>query len=140
MRQITKEDLEKALQILSQLSHSGGDKDTDKLRDVLDAILKDSNYYLNVCEDNGNVIGTSMLYIQHNLSHEGRPRGHIENVVVDRNYRSRGIGRLLLDDLLRRAKERDCYKVILHCRPENIGFYEKSGFRKTGEVEMRVDL
>ena len=129
-------DLGRAVELLEQLSPSLIDNDI--LRTAVADLSGD--HYINVCEVNGLVIGTSHLYVQPNLSHGGKPKGHVENVVVDRNHREHGIGRLLVNDLLRVARERGCYKVVLNCKPENYGFYKGLGFRVTGEVEMRFDL
>ena len=34
----------------------------------------------------------------------------------------------------------NCYKIILNCSEGNSEFYQKCGFRKTGELEMRLDI
>ncbi len=138
IREINASDLERVLQILSQLSPSSSDN--SEILDVLNNLLNNNDHYVNVCEVDGRVVATSHLYAQPNLSHNGKPRGRIENVVVDYHFRGRGIGRALIEDALRKADERKCYKVTLDCSPQNAVFYEKLGFRKTGEVEMRIDL
>ena len=45
------------------------------------------------------------------------------------------MGYYLVTSLTKVAQENDCYKVILDCSPENVGFYEKCGY-KDGGVEM----
>jgi glucosamine-phosphate N-acetyltransferase len=81
------------------------------------------------------IIGTATLLIEPKLIHNISKVGHIEDVVVDKNYRSHGIGKLMLDNLKNKAELMDCYKVILDCDEKNVGFYVKCGFKTKG-VEM----
>jgi tRNA threonylcarbamoyladenosine biosynthesis protein TsaB len=57
--------------------------------------------------------------------------GYIANIAVDRQYRSQGLGRVLLDDLRRRLLTHGIGQMVLDVRTANkkaIGFYEKYGF------------
>jgi glucosamine-phosphate N-acetyltransferase len=93
-----------------------------------------------VAQKGGKTLGTATLIIQRNLTHEGKSYGHIENVVIDHKYKGNGLGRARVLKLLNIVWESNCYKITLDCSAENIPFYEKSGFERTGEVEMRVDF
>ena len=55
--------------------------------------------------------------------------GHIEDVVVRKDYEGRGIGMKLVISLLNRAKEEKCYKTILDCKDDLKIFYERIGFK-----------
>jgi len=59
-------------------------------------------------------------------------------VAVSKYAGSRGIGSMLIERLKELAIERGCYKTILNCSEENIGFYKKCGFYQK-EVQMRWD-
>ena len=59
----------------------------------------------------------------------------MDNVVIDENYRSKGIGKLLCDWCINKAKENNCKKVMLDAYLENEKahkFYEREGFIKKG--------
>lgn len=59
----------------------------------------------------------------------------VDNFVVDRSYRSRGVGQLLLEWMLEEAKRLDCQHVMLDAYVENEAahrFYERNGFIKRG--------
>lgn len=64
--------------------------------------------------------------------------GLIEDVAVSRHAGSRGVGTMLIEKLKELAIEKKCYKTILNCSEDNIGFYEKCGFYQK-EVQMRWD-
>ena len=51
---------------------------------------------------------------------------------------SRGIGLKLIEKLKEVAIDKRCYKTILNCSEDVVGFYEKCGFYKK-EVQMRWD-
>lgn len=53
--------------------------------------------------------------------------GQINNVVVDQDYRGRGIGKELISCILRSSNK---VTYILRGDPENIGFYKKIGFKE----------
>lgn len=60
---------------------------------------------------------------------------HITNVAVAPEYRRQGYGRLLMDKLLERAKEKGSQRVFLEVRPSNlaaINLYRGFGFLPGG--------
>ena len=142
IRKATEEDFEHLLNLLHQLSPlSEKDKtDSNILKQILNKIIQDENQHLFVYEENNIPVGTGTLLIQLNLSHGGKPTAHIENVVVHKEHRKKGIGKKLINHLIQEAKNKKCYKVILNCKKENIPFYNNCNLKETGEVEMRLDL
>jgi len=57
----------------------------------------------------------------------------IENMIVDRGARRMGVGKALLNELEKRARERQCSQMILvteRNRTDACGFYESYGFSK----------
>ena len=97
-------------------------------------------YYLLVYEIDGQIIGEVMLLIRLNLSHGGKSVGYIENLVVDKAYRGKGVGRKLMETASEKAKLSQCYKLILDCSDHNVPIYEKLGFSLTDEKNMRIDI
>lgn len=67
----------------------------------------------------------------------GADEYHIKQIAVDPNYRSLGIGKLLIEEALRIAGKRGLAKVMLDVEIANergIRFYEREGFEKVLEV------
>ncbi len=91
-----------------------------------------------VAVENNRIIGTASIFIEPKFIHDGRPAGHIEDVAVHKKHQGKGIGRLLIDKILRFCNKKNCYKVILDCDGEVIEFYKKFGFIRNGTC-MRLD-
>ena len=103
----------------------------DDCRRVFAEVSTVLGHELLVAEDKGEVVGTMVLLIVPNLSHGASPWALVENMVVDQRYRRRGLGRLLMDYAIARAKEAGCYKIQLLSnkkRREAHRFYSSLGF------------
>ncbi len=85
------------------------------------------------------IVGTITLLIEPKIIHGGSKVGHIEDVVVDKDYRGLGLGTVLINHAVDVAKKMGCYKVILDCSNDMVKFYQKNGFEPKG-VCMRLDL
>ena len=83
--------------------------------------------------NNGNaekVIGFGSLHLSRKI--RGGIIGFIEEIAVLENYRGRGIGKLIMQELIDKARNENCYKLVLECREEKKFFYEKLGFICSG--------
>ena len=85
----------------------------DDCRRVFAEISAVPGHELVVAEEDGDVIATLVLLIVPNLSHGALPWALVENMVVDRQHRRSGVGRLLMDYAPTRAQEAGCYKIDL---------------------------
>ena len=82
-------------------------------------------------KDTIHLIGSGTIIYEPKIIHGCKKVGHIEDIVVHANHRSNGIARNILEMLVNRSKQKDCYKVILDCKHELMPFYEKNGFHHT---------
>lgn len=105
---------------------------------IFDKISKDPNYVIYVAEYNGEIIGATTLLIEQKFIHDGGKVGHIEDVVVRKEYQGKGVGKKIVNLLLKHAQKKGCYKTILDCSDELIPFYESIGFRRYSN-SMRFD-
>ncbi len=97
------------------------------------------NHQIIVFEEEGKILASGTILIETKFIHNMGKVGHIEDVVVDKETRGRGLGKKIVEELTKVAKEKGCYKVILNCSEENIGFYQKSGFeQKNYEMVIRL--
>ena len=78
------------------------------------------------------IIGAITLLIEQKIIHNGKCVGHIEDFAVLEEYRSLGIGSLLLEHAIILSRQNNCYKCILDCSPSIEGYYLKKGFANKG--------
>ena len=78
----------------------------------------------------GKIIGTITVFVEVKFIHGLNQVGHIEDFVVDENYRGFKLGRKLMDTAKKYCNENNCYKIILDCEDKLIPFYERFGFKK----------
>jgi len=118
------------IQLLNQLTTAPEISYSDYHNQLINIIKQ--NGYIYVIEDNktNKIIASATLLIEYKLIHQCGKVGHIEDVVVDQNYRGKGLGKMLLEHCLIKAQEKACYKVILDCNENNITFYAKLGLIK----------
>ena len=89
-----------------------------------------------VAVEEGDVLGYASI---HYLKKITRKSGIIEDVVVKENQRGKGIGKLLVKNLIEKAKKNNCDKIILSSSEKNLNFYKKLGFQKN-EFEMIIRI
>lgn len=131
-RNIVPEDYDKGhLQLLSSLSEFN-----TKLIPQIEYsnFVKNNGHTVWVIEKNNIIVASATLVIEQKLIHVMGKVGHIEDVVVHKDYRTLGYGQILVKHLVNEAKRQRCYKVILDCKPELSPFYEKNGFVVKGNA------
>lgn len=95
-----------------------------------------------VAEAGGLVVGSCILYVLPSLARGRQTIAYVDHVIVDEKHRRKGIGKRLMDECVRIAKEASAYKLFLpsgFSRKEAHVFYEKAGFRGHGYV-FQIDL
>ena len=84
----------------------------------------------------GNItIGLITVFIEQKLIHGGKCVAHIEDLVIDREHRKKGISSALINHVVKYVETKNCYKIILDCSKELVDVYRKSKFEQKG-VQM----
>jgi len=114
----------------------------DKLKQCpLHQILQEDNHVIfAVCRIKNQIVGIALLATYKVISGH---RGMVEDVVVHTEHRGKGIGRKLMETLLKEAKKRNLDSVILfsgHHRKAAIGLYKSLGFtlRDSGLYNLKL--
>ena len=137
VRSATHDDLPRVLDLYRQLVISRAPSEAERRPDaaeysrLFDEIQAMPGHELVVVEEDGEVVGTMVLLIVPNLSHQAMPWAYVENMVVDSARQRKGYGRLLMDHAFDRARAEGCYKVQLastDTRDAAHLFYESQGF------------
>ena len=110
----------------------------EKATEIYQKIKSNPNHLVYIAISGDKVVGSTTMLIEPKFIHEGGNVGHIEDVVVAKEYQGRGIGEMLVQSLLELAKENNCYKTILDCSDDVKPFYEKIGFKRHSNG-MRFD-
>ena len=138
IREIEEDDLEKEfLETLDFLRNASG-LDKNKAKEILKKIKQNPNHIIHVAIDDEKIVGSTTLFIEQKFIHDGGYVGHIEDVVVRKDYERKGIGIKLVTSMLECAKEKNCYKTILDCKDDVKKFYERIGLKHESNG-MRYD-
>lgn len=128
IREIKASDLhDEYFSLLSQLSGDASGYDPKALWDLYIEMKPNIITFVNV-DDSKNVTGSATIFVENKFLHGGSRVGHIEDVVVNKEKRTKGLGKSLVEQCVDFAKTMGCYKVILDCEEDNIPFYAKCGF------------
>ena len=103
--------------------------------------IKSQNIKYFVAKENGRIISSCYISVIPNLTRGGKSIGFVENMITDVEYRRKGIGKTVMENAIKYAKEQNCYKVILHSgnkRTEAYPFYEKSGFDGSSKKAFEI--
>jgi GNAT superfamily N-acetyltransferase len=136
IRTATEKDIPRILELYRQLAFNPPPDGTpgpslEHCRRVFTEISNTPGYSLLVAEEDGVIIGTTVLVILPGMAHGTSPFAVVEYVVVDEKWRSKGIGKLLMEYVIARSKEAGCYKIMLTSdkrRKRAHKFYKSLGF------------
>ena len=98
---------------------------------TLSKILKSGQIWV-VEDTDRTLIATATIIYESKFLWNTCVYAHIEDVCVHTDKRRCGIGKLLVQHLLREAKLHNCYKVTLDCSRENVAFYTACGLSPRG--------
>lgn len=130
IRKIELEDLDNVFYLLNELY--GNKLKYDKFKEIYKLKLEDKNSYYIVAVIDNKIVGvlTSEINVQ---LHRERKQCFVEDLIIDKEYRNKGIGKALLQNAVDYAKENDCEVIELTSYIENENahrFYEKNKFIK----------
>ena len=129
IKELSKAEMLLLLPLINQLSPDIRQKDYERM---LEEMLKNGYRMIGVF-DGKNCIGVSGFWIGTKLYSDKYLEA--DNVVIDKNYRSKGIGKLLMDWLEAEAKRKGCKILMLDAYVENFSghkFYYREGFIARG--------
>lgn len=137
---LTENELSSLLELYKQLNPKDEALNEIAAINIWENINKQNVKYF-IAKDNEKIIASCYICIIPNLTRGGKSIGFIENVITDTNYRRKGIGKKLIENAVKFAKEQNCYKVLLQSGKERTDaheFYESLGF--DGESKKAFEL
>lgn len=133
-RHITINDYTRVLELLTQLTHVGS---VSQEEFTVFVSKLNSEHIVICCEyydieaDTTTVIAMGTVLIENKLIHTCGKVAHIEDVVVDKNFRNHHVCTKLIEHLVSLSKDKDVYKINLNCSENNQTFYENCGFHQS---------
>ena len=138
VRKLQKDDLFNGFLTSLDSLRQASNIDKNSAEKIFEKINNNPDHIIAVAEKDQKIVGSATLLLETKFIHNGGVVGHIEDVVVDKNFQGQKIGEKIIKHLLDVAKNRGCYKTILDCTDEVKPFYEKLGFRHNANA-LRFD-
>ena len=123
-------------------------KDKKKYSDIdLEDIIinKSKTNPILVYQEANQVLGYAFLIIneiKENNNLQYRKELYIDDLCVDSSYRNKGIASLLIDEVIKYAKQNKCTEITLNVYLDNkvaLDFYNKKGFKPLKSIfEMKI--
>ena len=124
--------MEEIIQLLQNISPQYPKKEL--YEDIWTSFIEQPNVYSCVAINKSIVVGYGALVIEAKI--RGGKLGHIEDIASHNSFKKRGIGTAIVKYLFEIAKTKGCYKTVLQCKENQVGFYKKCFF-KTGGLAMQ---
>jgi ribosomal protein S18 acetylase RimI-like enzyme len=130
IERLTEDDLPHLAELYKQFW--GENSSLDKMRATFQKLSNNPNYVFLVAKSSGHVVGSIMGIVCEELYGECRPFMVVEDVIVDREQRRKGIGASLMRELETIAADRACGYIIFVTEKERTDahrFYESLGYK-----------
>ena len=131
IREATKNDADQILDLIKELADF--EKELHEVEVTVQDLQQDGfnttpKFKCFVAENNMNIAGIALVYNRYS-TWKGKII-HLEDLIVSEKYRGHGIGTLLLDEVVKYAKQLDVKRInweVLDWNEPAIAFYEKKG-------------
>jgi GNAT superfamily N-acetyltransferase len=116
----------------------------DAFRGFTRDVLARDDWRAWIAEDaDGRAIGCVWLHLVEKVPHPSRARwerpvAYLTNMYVEAPHRGTGVGRALVEDAVRVARERGVDGVMLWPSDDSVGFYRAAGFEASPWLWMPV--
>lgn len=131
---------ELAIELAGSLD-SNGNIDSNLIHDNCRELIKKENSFVIIAEIEGNVIGFVNFSLRLTILHKS-PSALIDELVVTKNFRGKGIGRLLVESAVKKAAELGCCEIEVGTENTNTAarnFYKACGFEDNAAL-LEKDL
>ncbi|MBU3942186.1 MAG: GNAT family N-acetyltransferase [Nanoarchaeota archaeon] len=148
IRLATKVDKAKVLKLYNELRDITEGKKTvisnehrRRSEEIFRSVIERNDTHIFVAEENNDLIGLATFYLLPNIKH-GWLRGHIEDMIVTKSVRGKGVGSQLLNEIKKYCSKHDIKVIKLDSGRElkqAHQFYKKNDGKQT-ELMFRFDI
>lgn len=124
----SEDDVTQVVQLVRELAEHSGEFSPIH-EDYARHFIHQPNCFVLLAKAKGQTIGLLSYLVKPDLYHAG-DTCYITELIVSDEFRGRGVGQALMEDLFERAISQDCAEVSVSTMPQNleaIGFYKKLG-------------
>ena len=93
----------------------------------LNRVLNNDNYIF-VVEEDDKIVGSIILHLQYKFIHDGGIVGYIDELIMRKKYRNKLMGLKLFKQVIEKAEELGCYKIIGYCYDNTVSLAKRAGF------------
>ena len=140
LREANSSDYDTVVSLMQQLNPDDSMIDRAQGMEIFNTILKTEGLTIFVADVGGQSVSTCYLNVIPNLTRSGQAYAVIENVVTDEAHRRNGFGAAMLKQVIDKAFDIGCYKVML-LTGRNIqahSFYEHCGMVKNSKTAFVI--
>jgi predicted N-acetyltransferase YhbS len=141
IREMIAEDIPQLEQLYRQFW--GEESCVDAMNKQFQKLQENNSHIFISAIDNNKLIGSVMGVVCEELYGDCKPFLVLENMIVDKNYRNKGVGKALISELEKMATKRDCSQVILvteRNRVDAVKFYESVGYSSETHIGFKKKL
>jgi GNAT superfamily N-acetyltransferase len=112
----------------------GSDRYSKLDNDSFNKVLNSGANFVFIAEDNGKLIGFATFSVRLVVRYP-KPIAELDELFVEEEYRRSGVGKMLMTQVLIKAKEMDCYRLYIESHYDHKAahkFYESLGFTNYG--------
>lgn len=143
LREVNENDLHALCELYLNLHETKLPEFSPQLQTTWQQILCDENHHIIVNVIDGKIVSSCVCVIILNLTRGVRPYALIENVVTDKNYRSKGYATACLDFAREIAVKNNCYKMMLMTGSKDkktLEFYKNAGYNDNDKTAFIVSM
>jgi len=141
IRKLHEKDLEPLAELYRQFWNE--ESDIDRMKNKFRELSNNPGYIFLCATIDETVAGSIMGIICNELYGECRPFLLMDDLVVDKKYRKNGIGKSLISELEKYAKNMNCSQIIFITetdRKEALSFYESCGYNSKTHAGFKKSL
>jgi len=133
------------LEALARLYRQFWDEESnlDRMKAIYEELSTNPKYILLCATMDEVVVGSVMGIVCDELYGECRPFLLMENLVVDAGFRRHGIGKALLSELEKKAREWKCSQILFITeadRKDAVSFYKSAGYNAQKHIGFKKSL
>lgn len=137
IREVRQEDLQRLLELYTQLHDNPMPFFDDKLESLWNNILTNPDHHIIIGIEDDRIVSSCVIVIISNLTNHQRPYAFIENVITDEKSRGKGYATMLLGFAKEIARKENCYKIMLMTgskKESTLQFYENAGYNHSDKT------